>query len=117
MTERNDPAFYRVRELIKEWGWYVRKDNRYETMYKKQPFIDGQGVQRVVIHDDPWPDMINAIDLILRTMPVILYGPIWMKYVDMLKDNEAANEIGKSPKEYRERIDRAIWYSVGRIDG
>ena len=100
-----------------EWGRLVRIDNRYETMYSRQPFIDGQGVQRVVIHDEPWPDLVNVIDRIIRTMPPEFRWPVWSKFVWRIPDQQAADEMGTSKKEYRETISRSIWYSIGRIDG
>ena len=111
-----DPAFYRVRELIQEWAYHVRRDNCYETMYSRQPFIDGQGVQRIVPDVEPWPDLVQVIDGIIRTMPRVLRGPVWMKFIYRYTDHEAAHHIGQSKSEYRNRIDRAIWYAVGRID-
>jgi len=103
--------------MIKHWGYLVRRDNRHETMYSRQPFIDGQGVQRVVVHDEPWPDDVQVIDGIVRTMPRYLSGPVWMKFVWMQKDKQSARDINQSLGEFRNRVDRAVWYVVGRIDG
>ena len=115
MSDKSD--FYLVREWIKSWGHHVRIDSLYETMYTRQPFVSGAGVQRSVPHDEPWPEHVALIDQIVRSMPRVLAGPITAKFVYRAPDVKASLFFETSKSEYRNLVDRGIWYAVGRIDG
>ena len=107
--------------LLRQWAGYLRHNHTDYLGYPRENILgrvmrEGAGASQATAPSEYSPPVyFETIDRIVSHMEPLLRQAIYYRFVDRLKDAEAAGKFKCSKSEYRNRVDRGIIFTAGAM--